>query len=56
MQFLQAESYSTNINGIGALISQFKLESVPELTKLKVYMGSVYKNLVEKWQIWLRKH
>ena len=47
-QFLQAESHSTNISGLGALINRFGRENVSELMQLKENMSSIYKNLIEK--------
>ena len=53
LQFLQTEPHSTNARSVRALVGQFGLKSVPELTQLKEDMGSAYEDLVERWQIWL---
>ena len=55
LQFLQAEPHSINASDVEALVSQFGPESVPKLTQLREDMGSTYKDLVERWQVWLRK-
>ena len=55
LQFLQTEPHSTNASGVGAFISQFRPENVPELTQLKKDIGFAYENLVERWQVWLGK-